>query len=83
MSWKLTDHVCRVCLGRVLTRTTRHGTESRCAECGIRAPGDHRQICACGTQLKNGHDALLRCQRNPNRSPELPAEIVAVFVEEA
>jgi hypothetical protein len=77
--WRLTGHVCRHCLGRVLVTDNDDGTESaRCSNCGTEAEGDHRSICACGLKLRNGKSAGLRCAVNPNRTAELPSEIVAV-----
>ena len=39
-----------------------------------------KRICMCGSQKMNGKSTGLRCQRNPNRTPENPGEIVVVFV---
>ncbi len=78
-AYTITDHVCRVCLGRVL-RAVDHA-HYRCADCGLTHAG-HRisGICACGTLLKAGTSAGLQCQRNPD-SPtlEVPVEIVVGF----
>lgn len=78
--WRITDHVCRLCLGRILTRTLPDGAEeSRCAECGSHAPGDHRSLCACGARLRNDTDARLRCVPNPEKRPEVSAEIIVAL----
>lgn len=77
--WRLTGHVCRLCLARVLITDNNDGTQtSRCSNCGIEAVGDHRSVCACGLKLKSGKSAGLKCAVNPNRTAELPSEIVAV-----
>ena len=82
--WRITDHVCRLCLGRILTRTLDDGAEeSRCAECGSHAPGDHRSLCACGARLRNDTDARLRCVPNPERRPEVSAEIIVAYANPA
>jgi hypothetical protein len=76
--WRISDHVCRICLGRVLVTTNPDGTETaRCSNCDIEADGDHRAICACGLKLKSGKSAGLRCVRNPNPTGEMPSRIVA------
>lgn len=85
--WELTDHVCRVCYGRVLKGPrpegytgpdAEHVKRWRCACCG--AETLHREVssvCACGTRQKNGRDMGLRCERNPHPRPEFPSEVIA------
>ena len=83
MAWYLTDHVCRVCFGRVLcyVHFDRRRTY-RCSCCGLSVEGkSEAAICACGIRLKNGRDAGVRCVPNDERSPENPAEIVARQVD--
>lgn len=76
--WKITPHVCSRCLGRVLVADNADGTQTaRCSNCGLEAGGGHKAICACGLKLKSGRSAGLRCTINPNRTDELPSEIVA------
>lgn len=76
--WKLSPHVCKQCLGRVLVTDNDDGSQTaRCSNCGIEAEGGHKAICACGLKLKSGKSANLRCVPNPNRSAELPSEYVA------
>lgn len=80
-NWRVTDHVCRICLGRILTRQTSDGgLESRCAECGALESGGHESLCVCGATLRDGRDAGLRCVPNPERRPEVPAEIIVAHV---
>ena len=75
--WTLTDHVCRICFGRVLERTDGRQHFARCSHCGAEARGTHLALCACGTKI-GGRDAGLRCAPNPDRSPDDPAEYIAV-----
>lgn len=79
MLWKLTDHCCRVCFGRVLVRETFDMRKVyRCANCGVEREGrDSRVICSCGLRLLMGQTGLLRCERNTSKTPEFPSEIVA------
>lgn len=73
--YKITDHVCRICFGRVLVCET----GARCADCG--AVGKTvSDVCACGTMLNAGQNAGLRCIKNPAVSVECPAEIVVIYV---
>jgi predicted amidophosphoribosyltransferase len=77
--WTKTDHVCRVCFGRVLRRPHFDGgTIVQCADCGLEAVGTHRAICCCG--IKRGPFEKLRCVRQDKPSPEFPLEVVAVEV---
>ena len=77
--WAITDHVCRVCFSRVLVRETFDRRRIyRCSGCGIEKEGrSEAAICACGIKLKTGLDAGIRCEPNPDRSPEWPAEVTA------
>ncbi len=84
-SWEITDHACRVCLGRVLMRRTFDGKRVyRCACCGIEREGHSAaSVCCCGIKLRQGHgqmDSGIRCVPNPERTPENMAQIVAVQV---
>lgn len=80
--WDLTEHVCRICLGRVLRRKAEAGGFFfRCADCGLERAGRVEAICACGAKLKTGKNAGLRCRANPDGpSVENPAEVVVLFV---
>lgn len=81
--WKLTDHCCRCCFGRVLMRETFDRRRIyRCSNCGVEAEGrSEAAICSCGLKLKTGVDAGIRCTVNVDRSPEWPAEISCAQVE--
>jgi hypothetical protein len=73
--WKLTDHVCRACFGRVLASET----GARCADCGL-AGRQVDQVCACGVRLHSKALAGLRCLPNPSISIDCPSEIVVSYV---
>lgn len=77
--WVITDHICRACFSRVLMRETFDMRRIyRCAGCGIEQEGkSEAAICCCGMKLKSGLDMGVRCERNPMKSPEFPAEITA------
>ena len=77
--WVITDHICRVCFGRVLMREAfDHKRTYRCSCCGIEADGrTEAAVCCCGIKLKTGVDAGIRCGPNTDKSPEFPSEIVA------
>jgi hypothetical protein len=74
MPWQITDHVCRVCLGRVLFDPARN--ISRCADCGLEGEGGHESVCVCGVNFSSGNSAGLRCIRNPSIGPDAPQEIM-------
>jgi hypothetical protein len=77
--WTLTDHVCRLCFGRVLETVEADRTHrARCSNCGTEVRGTHIKLCACGTKLRDGRDAGLRCVENPTRGPADLSEIIAV-----
>lgn len=81
--WEITDHVCRVCFGRVLMRETFDRKRVfRCANCGTENEGrDARVICSCGIAVRGKncrvHDVGVRCVPNSQVTPENPNEIVA------
>ncbi len=83
LRWLVTDHICRICFSRVLTRTTfDHRKIFRCANCDTEVPGDNvTALCCCGMKLKGSKDAGVRCVANPDRSPLNPAVIVAQQVD--
>lgn len=76
-TWLLTDHVCRVCFGRVLEAAD--GVHRyRCSNCGLELPGRQPSVmCACGSKLRGGKSMGLRCERNPEQTPEFPSEVIA------
>ena len=85
-AWRLTEHVCRVCFGRVLERwqDTPDGQVQvvRCANCATELwnqPVNH--LCCCGLKTSRGKDAGLRCRLNERPTPEQPAELAVGFGE--
>lgn len=77
--WEITDHLCRNCYGRILTKTNSVNgkSECRCSNCGFSAVGPASRICFCGARMPStGRNAGLRCVRNDNPTPEMPGEIV-------
>jgi hypothetical protein len=74
MAWNITNHVCAACLGRVLSSDD--GMTCRCSNCGLEKTRI-KDLCCCGMRLKSNRDAGIRCVTNPNRTPEMPAEIIA------
>ncbi len=78
--WKIEDHACRECLGRVLSRRDDDGTPRvRCACCGAQAVGEPAAICACG--VTRGKYAGLRCVRLERPVLGIDIEIIATDVE--
>ena len=73
--YKIVDHVCRVCFGRILVSDS----QARCADCGASGKTVH-EVCTCGTLLRTKTNAGLRCVKNPEVSIECPAEIVVSYV---
>jgi hypothetical protein len=78
--WEITDHVCRLCFGRLLRRLDSDGKPLiRCADCGTSVKGPVEALCACGAKLRNGRLAGLRCAPNSASTIEQPAQIVVVY----
>lgn len=90
--WRLEDHVCKSCFGRVISRPVMDAVGQRlyrCTNCGHEAQGDSvSAICCCGVKLrKQGRDgskaaatlidAGIRCVSNPTPNSLLPSQIVA------
>jgi hypothetical protein len=79
--YQLTQHVCRICFGRILSRVGAEGAPGkrifRCADCGAEKDGHHASVvCVCGVKL-NARNAAIRCVPNEHRRPEFPFEICA------
>ena len=78
-TWQITDHVCRVCFGRVLRSLDRQ--RHRCADCGATGGNKVTDLCACGAMLHTKANAGLRCIKNPDGpTAECPAEIIVDYV---
>ncbi|MFL5900978.1 MAG: hypothetical protein ACJ75S_07240 [Solirubrobacterales bacterium] len=75
--WDFTDHACRQCMGRVMTREDPDGgpAEHRCAECGQTALGEAHALCWCGVEVK-GHDHPFECFANDNPTVSTPQQIL-------
>ena len=80
MTYILTDHVCRFCLGRVLKVDGER--RYRCADCGAEGEGSVKSVCCCGAKLANGRSAGMVCEPNPARSEQAPCEVSVRFVAE-
>lgn len=90
MSWELTDHICQHCFGRVLVSASKSGADPvyRCSNCGARGSGTIESLCCCGMStheharkgevIRAAKSIGLRCTRNPNQTPSMPCEIIAV-----
>jgi hypothetical protein len=81
--YKITDHACRVCFGRVLMRVSivepacddeAECPVHRCSNCGFQVEGPVEMLCACGLRL-GSRDAKLRCFRQESPTPEFPSEV--------
>ena len=83
MAYYFTDHICRVCFSRLMTRVTFDRRRIyRCTGCGVEMEGkSEAAICCCGIKLRSGKDAGIRCKSNDERSPENPFEIIAEQAE--
>lgn len=74
--WKIEDHVCLTCLGRVLSRAGDDGQRVyRCSNCGASGMEPVTSICTCGAQIGQ-RGGILRCVINSHRSPGFMSEIV-------
>ncbi|WP_431860189.1 hypothetical protein [Azospirillum sp.] len=78
--WDITDHACRICFGRILSR----GDVFRCCNCGAECRGEVEGICGCGAGVpppkkgKRRPKGKFRCAKNPHRSAADPNEISIV-----
>lgn len=86
--WSFTDHCCRDCLCRIMSRLDGPVERQlhRCSGCGAEAAGEVEALCACGAHYrdhpkvgaKRGLLFGFRCIINPRRDPvDFPAEVVA------
>ena len=80
--WRVEDHACARCLGRVLSRQTDDGgIIIRCSNCGAEAVGETAAICCCG--IRRGRFDRLRCVRLEKPMPGISAEVVVVEAADA
>ena len=81
MQWAITDHLCRICFGRLMSRKLENGRlVVKCAECAAAVEGSNLDLCCCGVALQSGANAGLRCMKNDARTPEQPQEIIVRHV---
>jgi hypothetical protein len=73
--WKLVDHCCAECLGRIVVRRFNDRHEYRCADCGHVGYDSHEAVCVCGREVR-GMGAVFECFVNKEKSPALPNEIM-------
>ena len=73
--WKIVDHACRRCFGRVLQREVGGKVEVRCSECGLEGNDRPETICCCGVEV-GGKPGELECALNPDASDEVPQQVV-------
>ena len=78
LGWRVTDHVCRVCFGRVLE--SMQSQRVRCADCGLDSEGSASAICCCGAKLATGKDMGLRCKRNELITLDVPQQVSVEYV---
>lgn len=83
LRWELTDHCCRICFARILTRTTFDSRKIfRCSNCDTEVESQQvTGLCCCGMKLRTNRDAGVRCQVSTDRSPENPSYIVAAQID--
>lgn len=75
--WSLTDHSCKVCLGRILEA---EGDLFMCSACEAETSGVPDAICGCGIRVgESKRDGGFRCAQNPERSPRNPSAVVIAF----
>jgi hypothetical protein len=75
--WSIVDHVCRNCLGRVLSRDNGNSKDFICADCGTVGAGNVTSVCTCGSKFNTGRDIGIRCMSNPAINPTSPTQIVS------
>jgi len=82
MQWMLTDHCCRICFGRILTRTTFENRKVyKCSNCDAEVQAESvTGICCCGMKIMKQKDAGIRCVLNTDRKPENQSMVVAAQV---
>lgn len=80
--WIITDHICRICMGRILVTYDKDAKKTfRCSNCSVELQGRNTDcLCCCGMKI-GGRDAGIRCVKNQDVTPEWPSEIVAEQID--
>jgi hypothetical protein len=79
--YRLEDHCCRACLGRVASRLADDGRSIvQCSNCGAQAVGEPAAICCCG--IRRGKFGRLRCIRLDQPLPGVMAQVVVSEVDD-
>jgi hypothetical protein len=76
--WRITDHVCCYCQGRLLEDVS---DESHviCANCGSEDGRGVKGLCWCGAGSQLGAAPVtIHCGANPNKTGSNMAEIIAI-----
>ncbi len=74
--WNLTNHACRHCLGRLLTRQVDVvKVETKCAECEASVTGEHEALCCCGVEC-GSLGKVLECYVNDHAGKSIPQAIL-------
>ncbi len=74
--YRVTDHVCRDCLGRILERVDVPAGGYRCSNCGATASKAIEELCACGMRIDSSADLGFRCEPNPAPTFNFPHEVI-------
>lgn len=88
-NWTFTDHVCRVCLGRIMCHKDDGPALFMCSTCEALARGKVEAICGCGMRGQSTKSdlpkpvlAAFQCRPNPDRSMKSPAKFILFFDNE-
>ncbi|WP_293371517.1 hypothetical protein [Nevskia sp.] len=74
--YRITDHICRECRGRILERVDVPGGGFRCSNCGATVTKAVEELCACGMRIESAADLGFRCEPNPEPTFKFPHEII-------
>jgi ribosomal protein L37AE/L43A len=82
--WTVEDHICRFCMGRIVSRVADPKRRFMCSCCGHAQEGTartaegrlHPPFCACSIRY-GPRDAGIRCEVNDDPTPEAPMAVVA------
>jgi len=78
--WRITNHVCRICKGRILKSSD--DVYVKCSDCAVELKSAKTvALCSCGQKLKNGRKAGFKCVINKDHMPGTGQEVAAEYVE--